>query len=434
MELSLDKFRTAQIVYPDTYEMQMSRNMIYYNELEKKQKERKLTVDDTYERLRERTSEVYFTDIHTAQAQPIDYADKVFPAYKFLIPEILIDDWLSLIDPHREERRDHSLHQPLTAYIISQLLGNGDIGKGLKINNQSLLSICAENLLDKPKMEYLRQYLSDLDSTALPSKTDIGRVLWASEVFYEATFVAALFHDIGYPWQYVNQVGSGIGIVDHGMRYEMEMTAKNIYGMIANRLLIYPFHGYSPSAVHSPMTTWKSDVMNEIHSAFVNTHGFPGALAFQYLNDKMRTANDASDCMVRFIQDWAAVGIMMHDMLREFLGKKSGTPYPNFRLSMDTDPLSCLVAMADVLEEFERPKATFKGYTNDARVTYESSCNITEIDIVGDVLKVTYKFANKPSTKDIEGRNEEIDAYFNNADKFIDLSSIGINKVECISI
>ena len=30
--------------------------------------------------------------------------------------------------------------------------------------------------------------------------------------------------------------------------------------------------------------------------------------------------------------------------------------------------------------------------------------------------------------------SKDFDAYFNNADKFIVLSSIGLNKVECVSI
>lgn len=435
MEFSLSDFRSTDIFLPSTFEMRHSLNKVRYDELEQKFKKNKLPVSDALFRLKERTSEKYYNEVITAQTRTMAYSESVFPAYKFLMPEVLIDDWLSMMDPHREGRRDHSLHQPLTAYIISRLLGNCNPGNALVINGKSLLTECANMFLNHPKMEYLRQYLIDLYPRAIPP-VPYARQRWAEVLFYQATMVSALFHDIGYPWQYINKVGSGIGIVDNNLEGVERQIAENIYAQIAERLLIFPFYGYSPTSVKRPITTWKYDVLLQLESAYANTHGFPGALAFQYLNDKVRkfpVEPDQREGMLRFIQDWAAVGILMHDMVHEYAGENDRKhPNPHFHLSFDTDPLSCLVAMADILEEFGRPSAKFHNGIDNSTISYEYPCISTGLNIKGSKMEIIYRYSAPPSRKVRNDRIDEINSYFNSKDGYIDMSTLGIDEVQCV--
>lgn len=433
MEFSLSDFRSIDIYLPATFEMRHSLNKVQYQELEDKFKKNKLSVSNAFFRLKERTSEKYYHEVITAQTRSMDYSESVFPAYKFLLPEVLIDDWLSMMDPHREGRRDHSLHQPLTAYIISRLLGNCNPSNALKINGKSLLELCAQMFLNHPNMEYLRKYLTDLYPKAIPP-VPYARERWAEVLFYQATIVSALFHDIGYPWQYINKVSCGLGIVENNYAGVERQLSQNIYAQIADRLLVFPFYGYSPTSVRRPISAWTSDVFTQIESAYSNTHGFPGALAFQYLNDRVRkfpVEPDQREGMLRFIQDWAAVGILMHDMVREYAGKNTKYPNPHFRLSFDTDPLSCLVAMADILEEFGRPSAKFDNAIDSSTISYEYPCVGTEVNINGSTMRIVYKYAIPPSRKVKKDRKDEVNAYFNSKDGYIDMSSVGIDHVEC---
>ena len=289
--------------------------------------------------------------------------------------------------------------------------------------------------LNHPKMEYLRQYLIDLYPRAIPP-VPYARQRWAEVLFYQATMVSALFHDIGYPWQYINKVGRGIGIVDNNLEGVERQIAENIYAQIAERLLIFPFYGYSPTSVKRPITTWKYDVLLQLESAYANTHGFPGALAFQYLNDKVRkfpVEPDQREGMLRFIQDWAAVGILMHDMVHEYAGENDRKhPNPHFHLSFDTDPLSCLVAMADILEEFGRPSAKFHNGIDNSTISYEYPCISTGLNIKGSKMEIIYKYSAPPSWKVRNDRIDEINSYFNSKDGYIDMSILGIDEVQCV--
>lgn len=388
--------------------------------------------------LMERTSSSYFSQIEAAQSQAIDYSRLIFPAYEFLVADVLYDDWMSIMDPHQERKRDHSVHQPLTAYIISEMLGRGVASDAFHIKDKSLLSLCAEKFLNSPKTEYLRSYLHDLHPS-VDITTTVSAQMWAESLFYEAAIMAALFHDIGYPWQYIHTVCRGISMANGSVQAGCTFTQEGIFHQISNRLLAFPFYGYNPSAMLHSTIEWQQQVLADIESAFTNTHGFPGALAFQYLNDLIRKFpqnTQFSDAVFRFIQDWAAVAIMMHDMVWEYYGKdgyKRGKQpaKPQFRLHADVDPLSCLIAMADILEEFGRPMASF-GHKDEDTITtdFVFSCESSEIISTGSILKINFKYKNNAlQMKYKDKRQMEKERYFNDECGFVDLSPFGIDKV-----
>lgn len=208
--------------------------------------------------------------------------------------------------------------------------------------------------------------------------------------------------------------------------------------MIENRLLIYPFYGYSKIGKNRPISTWQEKILMLFSKSLHKTHGFPGSLAFTHLQDKTRlfpvdsTFNEAA---CRFIYDWAAVGIMMHDMPKIYKGEGRKPENPFLKVSYDTDPLSCLIATADILEEFHRPAAKFSPDIQDVesiKVNFDYPCKQTKLEIIGDVLEVSYIYSDAAmAAKNKRVRISEIDDYFNPKQGFIDISSLGINGVTC---
>lgn len=390
------------------------------------------THEEALDRVEERTSEAYSRRIRIAQTAAVAYAKYVFPAYKFLLPDIVMDDWLSVIDPHKPGKRDHSLHQPLTAYIVAKMLGYGDAEEGLVINGKPLLTHCAETFLNSPKMAYLKDYLCSLANKEIPVKGPL-RKIWAETVFYETAVMSALFHDIGYPWQYLRTISNSLTAV--GTDLKDEYFAKRVFEKIKGKPMIFPFYAYLQTALSHPEMSYQSKVYEMIDEAYQQTHGFPGALAFSYLSDYVRrfpVDMDFAEATCRFMQDWAALGIMMHDMSRLYRGKCSTPLHPQYHLSMYVDPLSCLIALADILEEFGRPAASFKASSDNTSIFYDYPCLLTEISVKGNQFHINYVYGTKGDRMEYESkRKSEVDSYFNDKYSFIDMTSIGIEGAEC---
>ena len=392
-------------------------------------------VSTALESIMQRVPKKYFFKMNSAQLDAISYSEYVFPTYRFILPDALMDDWLSIMDPHKEHCRDHSLHQPLTAYIVAKLLGYGDSTKAFQLKNGDLLTTCAQALISSPKTEYLRDYFRSLypDYWKIPNNIFLK---FARDVFYETAIISALFHDIGYPWQYINRLDESLLAADFRLPIDTTSQSKDIMEMIENRLLIYPFYGYSMVNKKHPISTWEKKILLLFDKSLHESHGFPGSLAFIHLQDKTRTfPTDTSlnEAVCRFIYDWAAVGIMMHDMPRIYKGKGRKPENPFLRISFNTDPLSGIIAIADVLEEFHRPAAQFlTPGEKSIKIDYKYPCKLTDLELNGDILNIKYVYADSALVaKNKRFRNSEIDNYFNYNYGFIDISSLGIKKVEC---
>ena len=129
----------------------------------------------------------------------------------------------------------------------------------------------------------------------------------------------------------------------------------------------------------------------------------------------------------------------MHDMGGIYRGERtSGRPENEFlRLSFDKDPLSCIVTLADVLEEFERPSVSFSNcnlaQSHGVVFQYGASCTSTELSFNEDVMYITYRYSNDDERiKNMQFKHQENEEYFDPRYGYVDLSSIGINKVEMI--
>jgi len=88
--------------------------------------------------------------------------------------------------------------------------------------------------------------------------------------------------------------------------------------------------------------------------------------------------------------------------------------------------------MADILEEFGRPSAKFDNTQDNSTISYEYRCLGSELKINGSTMQIVYKYATPPSRKVKNDRIDEVDSYFNAKNGYIDISTIGIEKVECV--
>lgn len=381
-------------------------------------------------RLRERMCKSYFINMFLAQIDALSYAQRVFPSYRFLLPDVLMDDWLAIVDPHQEYKRDHALHQPQTASIAAELLGL--LGKpALKINTYDLLTHCVNALLNS---DILWPYLIGLYPPIDTYNSSIKQTL-AKDIVSQATIMAAMFHDIGYPWQCLKKMSNGLHTVDNKDIKTTQMSIINVIDVVKGRLLEYPFYGYD-KALKSYATAIDAEGADDlVQKSMQDTHGFPGAIAFTMLQDSVRKSGvqyDLNSAIVRFITDWAAVGIMMHDMSGLYRNKDGEVINPQLRLSFDKDPLSCIIALADMLEEYGRPSAGFKQGNDITNITYADSCQCSEMVVVGNTIKVTYHYKTKIDLlKNIYYRQKEVNNYLNPNDGFVDLSSIGITQYSC---
>lgn len=390
--------------------------------------------------MNDRLGDGYFQKLKKSQDALYEYCKSVFPAYSFLYRDIITEDWLAIVDIHKDYSRDHSIHQPLTAYVVSKLLGGGSPEEAFHIAGKSLLDLAVEAIVSRPETNYLRNRLSALNPHS-PLLKDYNRRYWYPFVYYVA-IQAALFHDIGYPWQFISNLHNSMqddsfilsprlnpeSLLNIGkvvFNYDGIQGLKQQY---REQIVFYPFYDYglnSKTLLDSP-----NDIIRE---ALLTTHGLPGALAYLYYQQKYTQAKKVSDRDLIFAQEWAALAILMHDM-KEIYVKHSA----DFsRLNFNVDPLSCILTLADTLEDFDRPKAFFSKPTksdyqpNTVLINY--SFPTREVSIKEDNGQLSISFMQVGSDDFIEKqskrkKNEE-DGLFNPSHGYFDLSSLGLTEV-----
>lgn len=398
-------------------------------------------VERSFTELRRRITEDYWNKVHKVQTKALEYAKIVFPTYKFIMPDSIADDWLATVDWHKKyPSRDHSLHQTLTAYIVHKMLGGGNPNNALKLNRGSdnnMLDYCASRILHSTGMKWLVDFHKEL-CPEFDKQPDSFKQRWSRDIFYETAMVASLFHDMGYPWQYINGLKKAINVADDGFALDITGDAEQTLRQIKHRLLVYPFFGYLPSNINHPTPILSQTALHLINEGLKDTHGMPGALGFLSLNDRIRDINSmrkTEDANYRLVLEWAAVGIMMHDMAKIYWDEKGKKPKnPMLRLSFEVDPLSCLISLADMLEEFYRPSASFlknKRTVNGeekecVNLTYGFPCVASELKITGRRMDVAFYYENQGIANDQEHKEDEIFQYLNTNNGYIDLTPLGV--------
>lgn len=385
---------------------------------------KRIKVPEVLSELESRMSEDYFRKVFLAQTQVMYYASVGYPTYSLIMAEDLAEDWLATVDFHKKFARDHSLHQPLTAYVVAELLGYGNPKLALKIPGHSndLLTFCTNSIFDKG--DYLLDYARDIGiPERLLEGDNLSRRYWM-DLFYQTAILSALFHDMGYPWQYLERIGYTLGKSANALNPSIA-SLPLIMERYKDRLVLLPFRQY-----HKPRHGQPSFVLKEMEEkvmkAMVQTHGLPGGIAFLELNDKIRVYPPMLPSIARhdFSIEWAAMGIVMHDMVSQH--KDDGTLCIDF----SKDPLSSIVTLADYLEEFQRPNVEFVNSAYNSRIKYGYACKEVKLSIVEHTLSVKMKYKQKSFLATANHfKREETEEYFGGESPYLDLNSIGISEV-----
>lgn len=437
MKFCLEDFQECGIDFPKTFLSMHNISHIKYNTLDDDNQKYGDSIDDVLRKLKDRMPEVYFRKMYRAQSSVISFSERAFPAYRFILPDSLWDDWLAIIDPHKDHCRDHSLHQPLTAYVASKILkGNSKEGPFQLKTGDSLLEYCSNVLQSGANTKYLRDYFKKLypDYDKIPQSL---RSKLAEVVFYNAAVTTAVFHDIGYPWQYVNRLTNHMKHVDKEFASSLGRDANGIIEMMNSRLQIYPFYGYKNTAEIG----WHEKIRELVNTAFRTTHGFPGAVCFSQLSDLLRKNNEhlsLNEAINKFIVDWSTVAIMMHDMPAMNKNKEIETDF-KFKVSFDGDPLSSLVSLCDILEDFERPGLLVthdvqkQGIDkNSVLFNIQPQCVYSEMECNGDELVIRYAYEDDASRiRNYKFRTEEVSEYLDSPKGYIDIAPIGFASAKC---
>lgn len=392
--------------------------------------------------VRKRVGEEYFRKACTHQAQTLEYASRAFPAYQFILPEVMRSDWLATVD-WGKTCRDHVLHQPLCGYIVLSLLDECNAATFSLRRNESFLNSCVKTILEWKGTAFIRDFLIACgmkpNDPILNGDNPIAHYVWGN-FFREAAYIAAIFHDLGYPWQYVERMQGnldGLSVTTHGR----SRNAEQIYEQFKHRLLYHALQGYQQPNASCP-ADWKRKIVELTDFAMAKTHGFPGAIGFLSLHDSVRRYPCPHESPLHLLcVEWAATAIMMHDMSKIYWGKhnddyEKAPVNPSLRVSFDRDPLSALITLADVLEEFERPTVAFSGRSDQsAEFSYKSACKRTELYFVDKtgVLSIRYHMADAASRAMLrKGIGKEHHKYFDPQYGYLDLSGLGVNKVEMV--
>jgi hypothetical protein len=421
---------------PHAYRPFMSVNLAQYKALENDYKKNKNDVRNAFDKLRQRVNSEYFWRTYPIQARALDYSQMSFPAYRFILPEVLTDDWLAIVDWHKFHR-DHVLHQPMTAYVVQKLLKGSDSEEAFSLaDGRTLLDACIDEILKWQETAFLREYLLETGvkiSEPWLDQSPAGRALWKS-LFIEAAYLAAIFHDIGYPWQYINLLSNKLEHANY-QPSTINEDADRLVNAFGERLLYCPLNGYNLLDRSAP-STWPQRLAELTAKSLRKTHGFPGAIGFLYLNDVIRDYPvDHTHPIRQFCVEWASVAIMMHDMGKIYWGDGTSTPPENLhiRLKFEADPLSCIITLADVLQEFSRPIAYFQENSGIVEVTYLSGCHSTilELDNSTRVLKIRYRYDDRRQrASKLKWLSAEHREYFDQRHGYLDLSAAGIRRVD----
>lgn len=437
--LSYQDFREKLLSSPQTFRPQnfftrLSVDVKRYNNLEQKCQQSyglspSKNIDKSFNELKKRTTSGYFFKILTAQTNSLSFSSTVFPAYRFLLPEVLVDDWLGIVDWHKFQR-DHALHQPLTAYIVHELFFPGNAHCSTYIFLSELIKKAVDSIIEGIDVAYHREYLVSLGFVSdfeIFEKNMFSSFIWKSMLF-ETAYIAALFHDIGYPWQLINTLSNKLDPL--GIERKPTNDEVAIYEMFHERLLYFPLNAYQ-KLNPGKSVLWKQEILAMTRELLNKTHGFAGAICFLYLNDAVRLFPSATENPLRqFCVDWGAMGIMMHDLSKIYWGKQKTPKNPHLRLKLNVDPLSTILTLCDVLQEFSRPFSRFFHNEESIGLEYRMPCNSTTLEIKDKILDITFHYSDKNALAEklLFLKKDEY-VYFDPQYGYIDISSLGLNRV-----
>jgi len=341
-------------------------------------------------------------------------------------------------------QRDHVLHQPLCGYVVLKLLdGDGASDPLCLPGGITILDACVDRILRWEGTAYIRNFLLGCGmrehDPLFHARSPIARNVWRI-FFREAAYVAAVFHDLGYPWQYAERLQCNLDGMNAPV-LKQNRSATQVVDQFSHRLVFDALRGYQKEDAACP-SNWRDRITLITDTALSSSHGLPGALGFLHLNDCVRRYPSLAQSPLHLLcVEWVAAAIMMHDMSKIYWGKGvPGTGIPEnlfLRLNFDRDPLSAIVTLVDLIQDFERPAVSY-GYVGggDERVTlnYDKACSATELELdASGMLIVRYIMStHQDCARKSMYLAKDSHEYFDTHHGYLDMSSLGINEVRLL--
>ena len=390
-----------------------------------------------FEHVKSRVSKKLFENLRSAVGFTLRHARTYFPAYRFFVNEYLNDEWLATVDWHKKFHRDHIIHQTMSVYVGLSLLKGADLSNNITspsilFNDKTLLELSLD-AIHSSECQYLKNRLKEMGGSHIFfENTPAAKILWEN-MFLESFFLATLFHDMGYPWVFVQNINKKLD--PHFPADPSVKDAKWLADNYHERLLLYPLYGYE-----KPVLPIDDSINALIDQCLRETHGISGAISLLYLNDILTDSSEEYDCPERrFCIEWAAMAVMMHDMGKIYSKidekKIPVIENPQLRLSIDKDPLSFALTLTDQIQDFERPDSFFYCSTDredESICTYSSKCKsvILELDDSKD-MKIRFLYEDAG----IFFKNKEIflpateAQYFDPNTGYLDYKNLGISRI-----
>lgn len=376
-------------------------------------------IHNTYKNLQLRLGDDYYQKFYSFQSKAIEIGIEVFPAYQMIFLDVTCEDWLSLLDFHKNFSRDHSVHQPLTAYIVCKLLGGGDPDKSFKIGGKSILEMATDALIDSSNVNYFYQRCKYFNFDYQQVFQDKKYLMSLS---YQIAIITAMYHDIGYPWQFIERLHDSLDDRNKQSGYIL-CGERNINDYIKehkNDLMFQPFYEYGNASEQDD-----EDIKKIFEDALYKTHGLPGALVFYSYNNYYNSSNKIGNSeLIKFCQEWISLGIMMHDMVDIY--EKHNT-FP--RLDFKVDPLSFIISLADTLEDFNRPNANIIPNTKGCKIDYSFPTLSVDLEETDGNGIITYTVDAKSKSQQDIFKLKDQKRLFDINDGFFNLQSIGLTSM-----
>lgn len=360
----------------------------------------------------------YFDTVNSIRLL-LHYGDFVFPGFRCVYGEFVTEEWLGLVDYHKDFHRDHVVHQAQVGLVVKRLLTELVFDEshplfpaywccrrsaaGVPAAQASLLDLAAHVLArGGPDVQYLYDFADELGIPRGRIEPCTPRSFWFWRgVIYDAAIIAGLFHDIGYPLSFLRTVSSKVE--DGGFRgLLLGADAEAILDLFDDPLCLMPFRGYRSGRRRSLSHTLQPGLEKTMATALSHSHGLPGALTFLHLNHKVMDPARMTDSLRgRLVMEVAALAMTMHDMPKLYWprsGKqKQPTPaWPYMRVAFDRDPVSFILTLADELQCYGRFNAIFELNVDDNPVlTCEQVVQYVRLEHEKDNLTITFAFRRK---------------------------------------
>lgn len=387
------------------------------------------------------TPEIYCT-LRSVFRRSMYHSKRYLPGYKFFWKEMLHKDWLATVD-WSKYHRVHLIHQNLTAYCGNLLL-NGIQQHNFEIkfnDNKSLLDWTIEVICNNPHTEYFREYAASLGIS--PSRFihthERNKIYW-KKVILNTLYAASLYHDSGYPWQYISSNSIGIGAVDP-LKNTSKAEVQILLDRYEDKLMFYPFRQYNSKKTNIS-SNWKEQFYLILDECITKKHGLRSAINFLHLNERFRKYPDFKPNPTKtLISDWAALIIIMHDLSSiycEVSKVPSTSDYsiklrnPQLRLKFPQVPLSCIMCLSDQIQDFGRHDGTFIPNTNFVTLSYKSRCINTQVAFseTNGELKIKHHYPNySDRLRKRKSLRKEYTEFFNPLNGYLDLSYVGVRSV-----